>query len=256
MTKIKTLLLLLSLTMSLFVSAQEQQTKTSDPKNILKINPFKLGLGTINLSYERMITDYGSLNLRLRTSFWPPLGNTLDGTEFGPASWEGRLNNIPSFNSILLDLEYRFYSKKKTGPQGFYAAPYLRYNHYNMRLDGQYTGMLCGTYRNEAQSSIKLNPNMAGIGVQLGAQWLIKNRVTIDWSFFGIGVDLLTIKGNLESSDLRSDYPQMQQDANEFLAENRPFRNGSVTNDGVKLNGKTRVIIPGIKTGFTIGYAF
>jgi hypothetical protein len=228
--------------------------KASYPKNLIKFNPIKMGFSGLNLSYERMLTDYSSLNFRVKGSFYIPFGSRIAGTEIDGGSWSGEFKTSPRYSSIGFDAEYRFYNKNKRGPQGFYAAPYLRVNHYDMKFRGQYIGPLNHVARN-VEGRLSMFPTTFGTGVQLGAQWLFKNNFTIDWSFFGLGADLVLFKGKLESTSLTSDYSQMKQDADEYLYSHNYW--GSRTSvTGNTLSASTHFITIGLKSGVTISYAF
>lgn len=248
------ILLLMFLILSINGQAQLSLNVKNYPENNIKTNPLNLAFGNLNISYERMMDDYQSLNFRLKGSFYAPFKNKIDGTSIDPGSWYGRFTSAPKYTAIGADAEYRFYNKNKKGPQGFYVAPYLRVNHYTAQTGMQYIGMLNGSAR-DIMGNLYLYPTRIGTGVQLGAQWLINKKVTIDWSFFGIGADLWMIKGKIKSAGLIGDYPQMQQDLHGYLNRRSYFGSRSRIS-GDELSARTNLILPGFKSALTVGIAF
>jgi hypothetical protein len=109
-------------------------------KNILKIDPGKLIIGGISLSYERVLSPGASVNFRAQ--YHSPgfiergigdFSTTGDNYTFG-------LTRRPDFYALSFDAEYRFYLKKKRAARGFYVAPYARYMNYTAKFESLYTG--------------------------------------------------------------------------------------------------------------------
>lgn len=145
----KTALLLFVLILSLNCLAQDKVELSSSPeKNVLKINTLSLFLGTGSLFYERKLSDMvsaqvgvGYLNFKL---------------------WSAR------FNGLILTPEVRIHPRKDA-IDGFYMAPYLRYQRYNLSDGGQDIGSLTAL----------------GGGFLLGRQWITKSGFTMDLFFGG-----------------------------------------------------------------------
>ena len=107
----KTLILLLVIIFTIPTFAQEASTVSTD-KNTLKINTLSLFLGTGSIFYERKISDMTSGQLGLAY-----MGFKLGDTKF---------------TGLILTPEFRIYPKKNA-IDGFYIAPYLRYQNFTVK---------------------------------------------------------------------------------------------------------------------------
>ncbi len=153
---------------------------------------------------------------------------------------------------------YRFYLGKNP-MKGFYFEPYLKYLH--NKLEGTLN------YNEDNPPSIYRSSNeysSFGIGGQLGFQVLIAKRIVLD--FFLLGPEANTAKENGSFTDVTNNNPWTPADAAE--AENDikdaikdiPII-GEKTEVKADQNSKTVFIsykgfMPGIRTGFSIGFRF
>lgn len=240
------LVLFLLICSGLFVVAQDNVV-AAYPKNIIKTNPFSDITGGLNLSYERMMTDYGGLNVSLKGNFIAPFSGIITNTDYFGII----IQEKPTFRRIATNVAYRFYSKKKAGPRGFYAQPYLSYDYFNFSVNTDYTGDIYGTNKT-VNADVALNVHRVGAGVQLGAQWLIKDKISIDWSFFGLGLDRYMFNAKMVSSDLIGDMTNIKAD----IVKNANLEE-KITIDKEKMNidggGK---FFPGFRSNITVGFAF
>lgn len=146
-------LLILSLVMMLAISssfAQEAHVISTE-KNVLKINTLSLLLGTGSLFYEREISDV----------FAPQMG--LGYMNF-------KLGNT-KFTGLILTPEFRYYPKNNA-IDGFYLAPYLRYQKFTVE-------------NNEASTPSKGTLSGMGGGFVFGRQWITDSGFTMDLFFGG-----------------------------------------------------------------------
>ena len=222
MNKIYPIILLLLITLG--AKAQEQVIKTS---------PLGYVYGRYNLQYERMLTDYTSVNIS--ASYLKPnlfgmetIVNTLLGVEI--------LEDM-SLSGVAINADYRLYSQNQDGPRGFYIAPYLRF------MDLAYTAKINGDfYQVNANGSVsKVDQIETGIsifrygfGLKLGAQWMIGDRFSIDWNFGGLGADLFKTVTSAEGL---------------YNSENEGYV--TVQEDGIEYTWNYA-----FSTNFTIGFAF
>lgn len=149
--------------------------------------------------------------------------------------------------------EYRFYLKKEnkySAPRGVYLGPYFTYlsfkNGRTIKVDNE------GTIE-EATLDTKLG--VLNIGVQLGYQFVLNNRWTIDLIFVGPSVSnyraTLKLEGNytFDPEDIQ----------NEILAEfidRFPALGDLLTDKEVESNGKVNSWAYGYRYQFLIGYHF
>lgn len=157
----------------------------------------------VQLTYEYLIGDRSGIN--------------VTGSFLIPQKAFGKVNEtITEENQSIVEnkmrgfsfgLDYRLYGKGKAG-RGFYFGPFARYYRYNVKVS--MTDDLSGDL---ASGQVGLQ-SISG-GIQLGAQWLIKDRIAIDLGFAGLGVSSMNLFGKwtTASNNLdESDRAQLQQD--------------------------------------------
>ncbi len=134
MKKIKLTLLLI---VGLFATGWAQD-------NVIKLNIFSPIVRTFNMSYERKINASGSFQLGF---FYT--GYTDDGS---------------SFKGFGITPEYRIYLSDTEAPEGFYLAPFVRYQKFDADDEFGNAGTLSGF----------------GGGLVVGKQWIFKKKVALD----------------------------------------------------------------------------
>jgi hypothetical protein len=145
----------------------------AQPTNAIKINILSPVARTINLSYEKAIKENGSLQL----------GFYYTGAKSGDVKLSG----------FGITPEYRIYLGEKAAPDGFYVAPFLRYNNYKL------------TYESPDNSpDEEATLTQFGGGVVVGRQWVFKERVTFDL-FIGpkyMSTDMKVTSGDEDNFDI------------------------------------------------------
>jgi hypothetical protein len=139
-------IILLILIGLLAVPSFAQESNVSEEKNVLKVNTLSLIIGTGSIFYERKFTD------------------NLSG-QMGVAYLSYKIEDT-KFSGLILTPEIRFYPKLNA-IDGFYIAPYFRYQNFGLEADGDKA-----TYTNY------------GGGVSFGRQWITNSGFTMDL-FFG-----------------------------------------------------------------------
>ena len=181
---------------------------TANRKNIIRFNPMPftvLGPESFSLGYERVFKSHQSISMnigRLKMREFVDLG--LD--QFGIDK-----NRESGGYSFVID--YRRYFKKRNrgfAPDGLYWGPFYSYYWYNHDLSLTYTDPA-----NISSSKVSLESEfrMYHFGLQLGYQFIIKKRVSVDLIFIGPSWGKyradFSLKGNLEvdeENDLIKEY--------------------------------------------------
>lgn len=164
--------------------------------NVVKLGLSNIGLAQVNLEYERVLTSQTSALGEI--TFKIPL--SLPDAFFDRIESAGSGNNIQFESGKLKGFtfagEYRFYVKGDA-PQGFYVAPYLKLN--NNRFD------VIGSYNNSNNINVDASAGLglftASIGGNIGYQWLIADKVTVNWNIFGLGIGRSRISGEFTVDD-------------------------------------------------------
>lgn len=162
--------LLVILAIVLVVPSFSQTTETSvsaSEKNVLKVNTLSLIIGTGSIFYERKLSD--GLSGQMGVTY---LNYKASGTKF---------------TGLILTPEVRLYPKKNA-IDGFYVAPYLRYQNYTL-----------------SDASAKGTLSVMGGGLLFGRQWIKKSGFTMDM-FFGGHYGSASLKATYgDTSTLNSD---------------------------------------------------
>jgi hypothetical protein len=163
----KVFVIILAVIFAIPTFAQET-TKVSTEKNVLKVNTLSLFLGTGSIFYERKISETTSGQLGIAY-----MGFKLEDTKF---------------TGLILTPEFRIYPRKNA-IDGFYIAPYLRYQNF--------------TVKSSTDNSKGSLTSMGG-GLLFGRQWITNSGFTMDL-FFGGHYGSSTVKvdagGSAESID-------------------------------------------------------
>lgn len=133
----------------------------SEKKNIIKVNMLSPIIRTASFFYERVITPKSTAQLGLYYIGSPaPVGDA----------------KIRGFG---ITPEYRFYvSNSKQAPQGFFVAPFLRYQNLELSID---------------TTNEKATISTFGGGLAIGGQWIFSDIISLD-IFGGPTVNTRTFK--------------------------------------------------------------
>ncbi len=118
----------------------------SEVKNIFKVNLLSPIVRTGSFFYERVITEKSTAQLGFFYTGWSSSGTKIRGFGITP--------------------EYRFYvSNSKQAPQGFFVAPFLRYQNLELTTDA---------------AAEKATLTAFGGGLVIGGQWIFSERISLD----------------------------------------------------------------------------
>ncbi|HNW51094.1 MAG TPA: DUF3575 domain-containing protein [Prolixibacteraceae bacterium] len=226
-------------------------------RNILKMNPGKLLLGGINLSYERIITQKTTLNIRAKYHLMGFVERRIRDFSTSGENYSFGLTDKPHFYSLGIDAEYRYYLGKRKVAQGFYVAPYLRYQKVNGEFQSEYsTTVVDPSIR--ISGALNTSFKIWGGGGIMGYQWILNDWISIDWSFVGLGIDHYNFRVGVQSDNLYDVVDTYTQDLQKAM--------GSVSNFLAKrlafnaLDNELRSDVPfwmvGWKSSLTVGIAF
>lgn len=235
---------------------EAEPTKVAEKKqkNIVKLGLLGLTIRNPSIAYERILSYRTSVNIHASyLTYSKPLSFFSDDTAID-------INDVQSkLTGFSITPEYRIYAKKRGAPRGFYFAPYLRYAKYQLKLQDDIDVEGNDGTTETVAAEIKGDWTAIGAGLQLGVQWVIKNRVTIDWSFLGLGVNRTTI-GVLVRTDYEDvDYEATAADIEQDIAD----ENIPVIGDKLKveagedfIKGELPVFLPALRSSLTVGFWF
>jgi len=217
-------------------------------RNIIKWNmtPFLLwSKKNINVSYERVLSPYRSFSVNAGYFELPSTG-LYDSLNITHSSSRG---------GFSVSGDYRFYFKKRNknhAPDGLYWGPYGSFHYTQMGSEIEiFEGDL-------AKGTLNTNANIAifGAGVELGYQFVIKERLTIDIIFMGPSMSVysgkITLGGDLEI-DEESEYLEAIRD---ILVSKFPFLPQLVAEGEFKDSGFSTSMGFGMRYMVQVGYRF
>ena len=215
----------------------------SDRRNIVKLNVPNLAFGNITLNYERILSARNSVALNvgfIRPQ--QPIGVISDAFNADETI------SAPEFSGITATGEYRFYSRKKGAGRGFYFAPYARYASHELDFNADIQGNF---------SSVATRLSAIGLGGQIGMQWLIKDRIAIDWGILGLAAQWYNLKITYQSplgEDLNFDEIRADLEAE---IDSSPLNNKlEFTSTDDSLEAKMPFLFGGARTYLSVGYKF
>lgn len=217
-------------------------------KNVIKWNltPFLLwSSNNINLSYERVLNPYRTFSVNAGYFELPTFGS------FANLRMDAARGKV-GFSAAA---DYRFYFKKrntKPAPDGLYWGPYASWYHYAFTNDFS----VSNNSNTTGSLSFDGDLNIFNAGVQLGYQFVIKEKFTVDLIFLGPSVSLYSAKielnGNIDVN-LEDDYLKTIRD---MLISKIPFLEDALDKREFNARGVTTMLGPGLRYMIQIGYRF
>jgi hypothetical protein len=242
---------LLSLVVVIFVVfgvyGQDQESKGSDRKTVLKFQAVNYALQSYSFEVERMINGKNSLTLGI--------GIPNSGSLIGKYGITASPDNITALDLSTMHIRaaYRHYAGHSGLPRGFYIEPYLKYQQFkadatvNIGEDGATT-----------PAGIKADFNTMNAGFQMGFQFMIARRISFDIYFLGIEGGVMN--GNLTGTPSNaSKIADMRQKIDDGIKDLPSFFKDklTVTNTSSAVNVKaSSLLYPWLRSGFNIGIAF
>jgi hypothetical protein len=216
----------------------------TEHKNVINMGLGGIALGNISLNYERTFSD--SRAASLTAGLLVP--RKLPSFIYDNISEEGTWDTDNKLSGFYVMPEYRFYPSYKIAPEGFYVAPFLRFNHYSLDIGGDF---------DDITADIKCKYSGIGGGVQFGMHWVIKERISIDFYLAGIGFYYNNISMRFESDDPDVNYTDLGDDVEvdingiPFVGEKTEIKIGDDFVDA-----KASFLFPGFRSGISIGIVF
>jgi len=189
---------------------------TNYRKNVIKWNmtPFLLfSAKNINISYERILNPYRSFSINAGY-FEMPFNGLFDSL------FINRTNEKSGFS---VSGDYRFYFQdrnKKYAPDGLYWGIYTSYHYFQFKNSIQFVN------RPDIQGDVELSGkfNIIGAGAELGYQFIINEKLSIDLVFIGPSISAyqrkLTLGGNVNNEneyleaiwdEIKNKYPYIKE---------------------------------------------
>jgi hypothetical protein len=230
---------------------QAQKGDTTWRRNTIKVDltSYWLYRNALMFSYERVVKNKPNQTWAITAGLqnFPTVLGTLVDTILVK-----RENLAAGFK---VGGEYRFYLKKENkyaAPHGVYIGPYATYHQYKNGRDIE-----VNNNGNLQQGSLRTKFDILNIGVQLGYQFVLNNRWTIDMVFIGPSVSNYRLKAAL-AGNIDIDLEDITNEVILELIDRYPAFKEFINEGEYTAKGKTNANVwaYGYRYQLQIGYHF
>jgi hypothetical protein len=211
-------------------------------------NPFIFGDRSIIFGYERVIGKRQSFTVDVGFTDFPSL-DIIDDDSL-------KAKTITGQSGMHFSGDYRFYLGKENkyhAPHGVYIGPYFGYN----KFEKDHTWTLTSTTGGEPfDVESKTTMSIATLGFQMGYQFVLWNRVTLDFTIVGPGVAHYNLKAALGTNLSEADKQKFFEKLNEALTEKFPGYGWTLGGGDFEKDGSTNTTSFGYKYVVLIGFRF
>ena len=232
------------------VTAQELKTTTKDFKNTIHFNitnPIIFGGRSFIFGYERVINKHQTFSINFGTVGFPSLG-IINSDSF-------KVKTIRDDKGYNLSVDYRFYLAKENkyaAPHGVYIGPYYSYNYFDKKHVWAINSSTGFNGDVETDLSLKIHT----IGAELGYQFILWKRVTLDMILMGPGIASYNLKASLGSNLSAADREKLFEKLNAALADKFPGYNVIINDGDFQKKGTAKTTSFGFRYLIQVGFRF
>lgn len=220
-------------------------------KNVIRYNltPNIMGFSSVVFGYERVVKSHQSFSINA--------GYLSIGKSGKNENKDYKLTSTKSSSGFSVAADYRFYLKKENknpAPSGVYLAPYIL--HYNLNLSTGIKSLDDTSTDPEVVVDSKIN--ISSLGFELGYQFNIKNRFTIDMilvgpSYSAYNLNMAITSGGISPGD---DLDETLEALRDILFAKYPWLETLIDEGEVDVKGNRTSWGLGFRYVLQIGYRF
>lgn len=236
------------------VCLSQYQTDTTEKekqyKNVIRYNlSGALLFGAdrfIIFGYERVIRPNQSISINVGRAELPKL-TSINTDSFN-------LSRDTKSTGVNLSIDYRFYLPKEnkySPPHGLYIGPYYSYNRFERDNRWDYANR--GGDRYESSSS---KFTIHTIGFELGYQFVLWKRMTLDFLMVGPGVGIYDYKVTFDGNIDPAKKEQLLEGLKQLLTQKFPGMNYVFSDDEISGDGTLNTTSLGYRYLIQIGFTF
>lgn len=242
------IVMLFALIFSMHGEAQQDSTNIKhekELKNVIKLNitSWILYSNGVQLAYERLLSKHTSVTLfGGYISF--PMPSIIDNS---PLNFDKNKTK----SGYTVGSEFRFYLSKENkydAPHGVYLAPFVSFYHFNNQRYGRDS-------TNQDQLSLSTTMDFLNIGGELGYQFVIKKRLTIDCVLFGPAISSYYFSLKLNGST-SGDYSDQVKAILDAIKQKYPLLKDLSNGEKLSSSGVSDFWSLGFRYVVQIGYRF
>ena len=249
-SRILTVLVIIMLAFTSVLNAKNHPDSTRNYKNNIRFNitnPMLFGKEFNVFNYERVITDHQTASIGAGRITFPNLVSFRTLDSIGIKSQR----NDRGYN---FSIDYRFYLKsenKHLAPRGVYIGPYYAYNHFRRDITWEYSS---GSFSETVSTKVSFAANF--IGAQLGYQFVLWDRVTIDMILLGPGKWYFKLKTEFDTSLSEKDEALLLEKLNEKFQEKFPGSDFIFSGGGFEATKSSNTSAVGFRYLINLGFRF
>jgi hypothetical protein len=218
-------------------------------KNTVRINitnPMLFGSKSTIVGYERVINKHQTASIGIGRIGFPRLvGSGLDSLGITSQAHDKGFN---------ISFDYRFYLKKENkfaAPRGVYLGPYYAFNSFSRDVtwDVKTSG-----YNGKVTTGINLTANL--IGVQMGYQFVLWDRMTIDMILMGPGEWFFHMKTKFSTDLPIEEETMLLEKLNQMLKDKFPGSDAALHGGGFDAKKTTSTSAMGFRYMVNVGFRF
>jgi hypothetical protein len=210
-------------------------------------NRLIFGSKSIIFGYERVLNKRRSFTINVGQTGFPTL-NIINSDSI-------KANTLRDEGGFHISGDYRFYLAKENkydAPRGIYIGPYFSYNYFSKEHLWTITSTAGGTRDVES----KTNMNISTLGIELGYQFVLWNRISLDMILAGPGVAAYRLQADLGTNLSEEDRSKFFEKLNEALTEKFPGYSVAVDEGEFKTKGSTNTTSLGYRYIIQLGFRF
>jgi hypothetical protein len=228
---------------------QEVKDSVRALKNTIRVNitnPLIFGNKYNVIGYERVVNKHQTFTVDAGRFVMPKFVNlNTDSINIGHSYAD---------KGFTVALEYRFYLRRENkydAPRGIYVGPYYSFIYFDRKNTWSTN---TANFTGSVNTDLRINLNL--VGAQLGYQFVIKNRISLDLILMGPGIWFYNVKASLNTTLDAEDEAALFKKLNEIIASKLPGHEILIRPGNINANGTSKSAFPGFRYMVHLGFRF
>jgi hypothetical protein len=198
------------------------------------------------LGYERVVNKHQSFSINAGVVGLPKLLSIVTDSL--------SLNKDVKNSGFNVSVDYRFYLAKENkyyAPHGLYIGPFYSFNHFHRENTWKFKNS-----SNQTQVDTKTDLSINTVGGELGYQFILWKRLSIDMVLIGPGIGFYAVQAKIESNVSDAQKAQLKQAIEQVITQKFPGMNYVFSGQTFNSNGHIYTSTIGYRYIVHIGFAF